>query len=168
MANEGGGGEAQWAPQKLPSSLQIYRMTSRPLKTVSVLLVTSPSLRHSVSTPRILVSNKKYLAFTFTKNFFFKESQHDKIVYNDTIFIKKSILIEIKGFIFAFLNFTNSLSCEELLQFCIKTDKFYIISQGFYVQIKQYQRQFTNQCSVCKILEFLSFNKFNFIYKYFF
>ena len=111
---------------------------------------------------------KKYLAFTFTKNFFFKESQHDKIVYNDTIFIKKSILIEIKGFIFAFLNFTNSLSCEELLQFYIKTDKFYIISQGFYVQIKQYQRQFTNQCSVCKILEFLSFNKFNFIYKYFF
>ena len=40
---------------KLPPSLQICRMTSRPRKTVSVPLATSPSLRHFVSTPRIFI-----------------------------------------------------------------------------------------------------------------
>ena len=38
-----------WAPKNEPPSLQICRMTSRPRE-----------LRHFVSTPRILVSNKKY------------------------------------------------------------------------------------------------------------
>ena len=80
----------------------------------------SPSLRDVTKTPAILsprpaflVSNKKYLAFTSTKNLFFEKSQHDEIVYNDTltICIKNYILIEIKGFIFVFLNFPNSLNC---------------------------------------------------------
>ena len=102
MANEGGGGEAQWAPQKLPSSLQIYRMTSRPLKTVSVLLVTSPR-------PAFWSQIKNIWLLHSPKTFFFKESQHDKIVYNDTIFIKKSILIEIKFFIFGFSKFHKFL-----------------------------------------------------------
>ena len=93
----------------------------------SVPLDVSPSLRHSVS-------NKKFLAFTFTKNHFSEKSEHGKIVQNDTqtICIKKSILIEIKGFISVFLNFTNSLNCEEIFQFCKKIVKFYIISQGFH------------------------------------
>jgi hypothetical protein len=60
-----------------------------------------------------------------------------------------------KGFIFVFLYFTNSLNCEELLQFCIKIDKIYIISQEFHVRIKRYQRQFTKHRSFCEILEFL-------------
>ena len=37
----------------------------------------------------------------------------------------------------------------------MKTDKFYIISQGFHVRIKRYQRQFTKYSSFCEILEFL-------------
>ena len=44
-----------------------FLMTKRPPETVSVWLATSPSLRHSVFTPRALVSNQKYLAFTSTK-----------------------------------------------------------------------------------------------------
>jgi len=53
---------------------------------------------------------------------------------------------------FVFLNFTNSLNCEELLQFCIKIEKCYIIVEGSHIRIKQYQRQFTKQSSFCEIL----------------
>ena len=110
--------------------------------------------RHSVSTPRILAPIKKYLAFISTKNLFLKNSQHDEIVQNDTLTfcIKKWILIEIKGLYFVFLNFTNSLNCEELLQFCIKIEKCSIILEGSHIPIKQYQRQFTKQGSFCEIL----------------
>ena len=55
---------------------------------------------------------------------------------------------------FVFLNFTNSLNCEELLQFCIKIEKCYIILEGSHIRIKQYQRQFTKQGSYCEILVF--------------
>ena len=46
------------------------------------------------------------------KNLFLEKLHHDKIVFNDTltICIEKSTLIELKGFIFVFLNFTNSLT----------------------------------------------------------
>ena len=83
-------------------------MTSRLREIVLVPLATSPSLQSSVSMPHIL----------HPPHIFFQKSQHDKIVYNDTLTfcIKKSILIEIKGFISVFLNFTNSLNCEEQLQ----------------------------------------------------
>ena len=48
-------------------SLLIRRIPCMPRKTVSTPLATSRSLSHSVSMPRILVSIKRYLAFTFTK-----------------------------------------------------------------------------------------------------
>ena len=95
--------------------------------------VTSPSLPPFCLHAPHFGSNKKYLAFISTKNLFLKNSQHDEIVQNDTLTfcIKKWILIEMKGLYFVFLNFTNSLNCEELFQFCIKIDKFYFILQGF-------------------------------------
>ena len=55
---------------------------------------------------------------------------------------------------FVFLNFTNSLNCEELLQFCIEIEKFYIILEGSHIRIK-YQRQFTKQGSYCEIHVFV-------------
>ena len=117
---EGGGAEAPWSPQKLPLSLRICRITSRPRKTCLPALVTSPSLPPFCLHALHFGSNKKYLTFISTKNLFLKISQHDEIVQNDTTFcIKKWILIEIKGLYFVFLNFTNSLNCEELLQFCL-------------------------------------------------
>jgi len=102
-------------------------------------------------------SPKKIFGFNIHQNLFFEKSQYDKIVYNDTltICIKNSIWIDIKGFIFVFINFTKSLNCEELLQFCINKDKFYIISQGFHVRIKRYQCQFRKQSRFCEILEFV-------------
>ena len=56
---------------------------------------------------------------------------------------------------FVFLNFTNSLNCEELLQFCIKIEKCSIILEGSHIPIKQYQQQFTKQGSFCEILVFV-------------
>ena len=56
----GGVAEAPWAPKKWPPSLQICRIISRPCETVSVSIATYLSLRHSISRPHILVSNKKY------------------------------------------------------------------------------------------------------------
>ena len=112
-------------------------MNSRPRKTVSVPLTTSPSLRHSVSThPAFWSSTKNIWLLHQPKAFFFEKSQHNKRVFNETLTncIKKSILIEIKGFIFVFLNFTNSLNCEELLQFCIKIcikTNFLLFHRGF-------------------------------------
>jgi len=153
---EGGGAEAPWSPQKLPLSLRICRITSRPRKTCLPALVTSPSLPPFCLHAPHFGSNKKYLTFISTKNLFLKISQHDEIVQNDTTFCnKKWILIEIKGLYFVFLNFTNSLNCEELLQFCIKIEKFSIILEGSHIPIKQYQRQFTKQGSFCEILVFV-------------
>ena len=60
-----------------------------------------------------------------------------------------------KGLYFVFLNFTNSLNCEELLQFCVKIEKWNIILEGSHIRIKQYQRQFTKQGSFCEILVFV-------------
>ena len=54
--------------------------------------------------------------------------------------------------IFVFLNVTNSLKCEELLQFCIKIEKFYIILENHKSNM---QRQFTKQGSFCEILVFV-------------
>ena len=122
--HEGGGAEAPWSPQKWSPNLRICRITSRPRKTGLPASVTSPSLPPFCLHAPHFGSNKKYLAFISTKNLFLKNSQHDEIVQNDTLTfcIKKWILIEIKGLYFVFLNFTNSLNCEELLQFCIKID----------------------------------------------
>ena len=44
LTEEGGGAEAPWSPQKLPPSLRICRITSRPRKTGLPASVTSPSL----------------------------------------------------------------------------------------------------------------------------
>ena len=133
--SEGGGAEAPWSPAKMtsePQDLKNY-LQWRPR-------------------PAFWLQ----LAFISTKNLILKNSQHDEIVQNTLTFcIKKEILIEIKGLYFVFLNFTNSLNCEELLQFCIKIDKFYIILQGSHIQIKQYQWQFTRHCSFCEILLFV-------------
>ena len=145
----GRGSEARWSSQKWPPSLQICRMTSRPRETVS-----QPQWRQQASSRHCLHLN--YLAFISTKNRFFKNSQHDNKVQNDTltICIKKCILIEIKASIL-FLNFTNSLNCEEIFQFCIKINKCYIILHGFHERIKLYQRQFTKPSSFWEILVFL-------------
>ena len=51
-------------------SLIIHRMTSKSIKPISVPHATSPSLYNSVSTSSILISENKYLAFTFTKSCF--------------------------------------------------------------------------------------------------
>ena len=93
------------SPTQLPLSLQIWKMTSRLRRGAS----------RYVSEPPPVCLHAPH--FTSTTNFF-QKSQHNKIVYNDTLTfrIKKSILIEIKGFISVFLNFTNSLNCEEQLQ----------------------------------------------------
>ena len=157
LLQEKGGAEAPWSPQKWPPNLRICRITCRPRKTGLPASVTSPSLTPFCLHARILAPIKKYLAFISTKNLFLKNSQHDEIVQNDTLTfcIKKWILIEIKGLYFVFLNFTNSLNCEELLQFCIKIEKFYIILEGSHIRIKQYQRQFTKQGSFCEILVFV-------------
>ena len=48
--NEGGDVEAPWVPKKCSPSLQIYRMTSRPRKTVSVPL-TMPSIKFWLLNP---------------------------------------------------------------------------------------------------------------------
>ena len=101
----------------------------------------SPSLCDVTKFPAILLhaphfgSNKKIFGFYFHQEPFFLNSQHDEIVQNDTLTfcIKKRILIEIKGLYFVFLNFTNSLNCEELLQLCIKIEKFYIILEGSHI-----------------------------------
>ena len=90
--------------------------------------MTSPSLPPFCLHAPDFGSNKNIWLFSTTKNLFFKNSQHGGIVQNDTLtFCIKWILIEIKGLYFVFLNFTNSLNCEKLLQFCIKIEKFYII-----------------------------------------
>ena len=57
--------------------------------------------------------------------------------------------------IFVFLNFTNSLNCEELLQFCIKIEIFFIILQGLHKRIQRYQQQFTKHSSFFEILVFV-------------
>ena len=56
VVKEGGAAGAPWALQNDLRSLLIRRMTSRTRETDSVPLAMSPSLRHSVSTPHILVS----------------------------------------------------------------------------------------------------------------
>ena len=123
-------------------------MTSRPHKTVSV-----PSIRlqaFAILSPRptFWSPRKNIWLLHPPKTFCFKKSQHDTL----TICIKKSILIEIIGLIFVFLNnFTNSLSCEELLRFCIKIDNFFSILQGFH-HIKQYQQQIKNRAVFVKSL----------------
>ena len=50
---------------------------------------------------------------------------------------------------------SDSLNCEEPLQFCIKKKKCNIILEGSHIWIKQYQRQFTTQGSFCEILVFV-------------
>ena len=154
---DGGGAEAPWSPQKWHPSLRICRITSRPRKTGLTPSVTSPSLPPFCLHAPHFGSNKKIFGFYFHQEPFFKNSQHDEIVQNDTLTfcINKWILIEIKGLNFVFLNFTNSLNCEELLQFSIKIEKCSIILEGSHVPIKQYQRQFTKKGSFCEILVFV-------------
>ena len=144
-------------PAKMTSEPQDLRITTRPCKTGLPASVMSPSLPPFCLHAPHFGSNKKIFGFYFQQEPFLKNSQHDEIVQNDilTFCIKKWILIEIKGLNFVFLNFTNSWNCEELLQFCINKDKFYIISQGSHVRIIRYQHQFTKRNSLCEIFEFV-------------
>ena len=84
---------AEWPPSPLkPASLCL----SLRLQASTIF---SPSLPHPVS-------NKKYLPFTSTNNLFFKQFQHDKIVFlwYQTIRIKKNLLFMFSKF-YTFLNF---------------------------------------------------------------
>ena len=140
---KGGGAEAAWSPQKWPPNL----------KTVLPSSVTSWSLQPFCLHALHFCSNKKIFGFYFHQEPFFLNSQHDEIVQKDTLTfcIKKWILIEIKGLYF-FLNFTNSLNCEELLQFCIKIEKCSIILEGSHIQIKQYSVNLQNKVVFVKSL----------------
>jgi len=108
-------GSLTWTNEGVQRRHEPHTITSEP-----------PDLENDLQTPSWCLSLRLRAstilspcpAFYIHHKSFFKKSQHDKIVYNDTLTfcIKKSILIEIKGFISVFLNFTNSLNCEEQLQ----------------------------------------------------
>ena len=51
--------------------------------------------------------------------------------------------------------FLKNSQHDEIVQFCIKIENFYIILKGSHIRIKQYQRQFTKQGSFCEILVFV-------------
>ena len=71
-------------------SLLSCRVTSKPIKIISVPHATFPN---SVSTSRIMIFKKKYLAFTFIKILFFK-SQHDiKVLIILKQLVLKSLLL---------------------------------------------------------------------------
>ena len=121
-------------------SLLMCWMISKPHKNVSKSLATFPSLHHFVSTPRILFSNNKYFAFTFTYHIPHttyhiphttyhiphEQSKHEEIVFiiKKTICDEKSIFIEIKTSSFVF--YISQIS-ERVNNYCRYMKKFNII-----------------------------------------
>lgn len=83
------------------------------------------------------ITRKKTLKILCIRKVFFRKSRHVHKVFNGilTFYVEKSTFIEIKTSYFVFLNYTNSLTCPELLQLRIKVDKFCIISQVYHVRI---------------------------------
>ena len=83
----GGGAEQPWAPWTDLQCLLIRRMTQSQSKSSPCLTLHLQSLRNSDSTSTILISKNNYLAFTSTKNLFFKKkiSPWKKVVISSNL-----------------------------------------------------------------------------------